>query len=68
MGPLARRMAGVAEKADHNHGLMQLWSELRALLEQLNPREDDKELSAIEDFIQQLDKVNSGSFAFRFQQ
>jgi hypothetical protein len=45
---------------------MRLWSELRRHLEQLDPREDDKELPAIEDFIRQLDTVEPGSFAFRY--
>lgn len=64
--PLARRLAGKEAVADHQHGLMPLWSELRWHLEQLDPREDDKELPAIEDFIRQLDTVDPGSFAFRY--
>ncbi len=64
--PLARRLAGKEAVADHKHGLMPLWSELRRHLEQLDPREDDKELPAIEDFIRQLDTVDPGSFAFRY--
>ena len=46
--PLARRLAGKEAVADHQHGLMPLWNELRRHLEQINPREDDKELSAAE--------------------
>lgn len=64
--PLARRLAGKEAIADHQHGLMPLWSELRRHLEQLDPREDDKELPAIEDFIRQLDTIDPGSFAFRY--
>lgn len=64
--PLARRLAGKATVADHQHGLMPLWKELRRHLEQLDPREEDKELPAIEDFIRQLDTVDPGSFAFRY--
>jgi len=64
--PLARRLAGKEAVADHQHGLMPLWNELRRHLEQLDPREDDKELPAIEDFIRQLDTVDPGSFAFRY--
>lgn len=63
--PLARRLVGKEAVADHQHGLMPLWSELRRHLEQLNLREDDKELPAIEDFIRQLDTVDPASFAFR---
>lgn len=55
--PLARRLAGKKAIADHQHGLMPLWSELRRHVEALDPREDDKELPAIEDFIRQLDTV-----------
>ncbi len=64
--PLARSLAGKEAVADHKHGLMPVWSELRRHLEQLDPREDDKELPAIEDFIRQLDTVDPGSFAFRY--
>lgn len=64
--PLARRLAGKEAVTDHQHGLMPLWSELRRHLEQLDPREDDKELPAIEDFIRQLDTIDPGSFAFRY--
>lgn len=64
--PLARRLVGKKAVADHKHGLMALWSELRQHLEQLDPREDDQELPAIEDFICQLDTVDPGSFAFRY--
>ena len=64
--PLARRLVGKEAVADHQHGLMPLWSELRRHLEQLGPPESDKELPAIEDFIRQLDTVDPGSFAFRY--
>jgi hypothetical protein len=64
--PLARRLAGKEAVADHKHGLMPLWSELRQHLEQLDPGKDDQELPAIEDFIRQLDTVDPGSFAFRY--
>ncbi|SCX44850.1 hypothetical protein [Nitrosospira sp. Nsp1] len=64
--PLARRLAGKEAITDHHHGLIPLWSELRRLLEQLDSREDDKELPAIEDFIRQMDTVDPGSFAFRY--
>lgn len=64
--PLARRLAGKEAVAEHKHGLMPLWSELRCCIEQLESREGDKELSAIEDFIRQLDAVDPGSFAFRY--
>lgn len=64
--PLARRLAGKEAVADHQHGLMPLWNELRRHLQQLDPREDDKELAATEDFIRQLDTVDPGSFAFRY--
>lgn len=64
--PLARRLAGKEAVMDHQHGLMPLWSELRRHLDQLELREDDKELPAIEDFIRQLDTVDPGSFAFRY--
>ncbi len=64
--PLARRLVSKEAVADHKHGLMPLWSELRRHLEQLDSREDDKELPAIEDFIRQLDTVDSGSYAFRY--
>ena len=64
--PLARRLAGKEPVADHKHGLMPLWIELRRHLEQLDPRDDDQELAAIEDFIRQLDTVDPGSFAFRY--
>lgn len=64
--PLARRLAGKDSVADHQHGLMPLWSELRRHLEQLDSRKEDKELPAIEDFIRQLDTVDPGSFAFRY--
>lgn len=64
--PLARRLAGKEAVADHQHGLMPLWNELRRHLQQLDPREDDKELPALEDFIGQLDTVDPGSFAFRY--
>ena len=49
--PLARRLAGKEASVDIGHKLMPLWSELRRHLEQLDPREDDKDLPAIEDFI-----------------
>lgn len=62
---LAHRLAGKEAVADHKHGLMLLWSELRRHLEQLDPGEGTKELSAIEDFNRQLDSVDPGSFAFR---
>ncbi|MFU5616615.1 hypothetical protein ACM7VC_14565 [Pseudomonas aeruginosa] len=64
--PLARRLAGKEALADHQHGLIPLWNELRRHLQQLDPREDDKELPALEDFIRQLDTVDPGSFAFRY--
>lgn len=64
--PLARRLACKEAARDHQHGLMSLWRELRQLLEQLDPRADDKELPAIESFIFQLDAVDPGSFAFRY--
>lgn len=64
--PLARRLAGKEALADHKHGLMPLWSELRRHLQQLDPREDDNELAAIGDFIGQLDTVDPASFAFRY--
>jgi hypothetical protein len=64
--PLARRLADKDAVADHKHGLMQLWQELRRHLKQLSLCEDDKELPAIEDFIRQLDTVDPGSFAFRY--
>ncbi|WP_374608878.1 hypothetical protein [Diaphorobacter nitroreducens] len=64
--PLARRRTGKVAVSDHKHALMPLWSELRRHLEQLDPREDEKELPAIEHFIRQLDAVDPGSFAFRY--
>jgi len=64
--PLARRLAGKAPKNDHSHGLMPMWSQLRPLLEELTPREDDAELPAIESFIEQIDKVDPQSFSFRY--
>jgi hypothetical protein len=64
--PLARRLAGKKASADIGHKLMPLWNELREYLEQLDPREGDKELPAIEDFIRQLDTVDPGSYAFRY--
>lgn len=64
--PPARRLVGKEAVADHKHGLMPLWSELRRHVEQLDPRKDDQELTAIEDFIRQLDSVDPGSFAFRY--
>lgn len=45
--PLARRLAGKEAVADHQHGLMPLWNELRRHLQQLDPREDDKELGRV---------------------
>ncbi|MFB3302089.1 hypothetical protein [Pseudomonas sp. AMR01] len=66
MVPLARRLAEKPEKLDHSHGLMPLWGELRELLEKLDPRKDDKELPAMESFIQQLDKIDPASYAFRY--
>jgi len=64
--PLARRLADTLAKGDHSHGLMPMWKELRALLETLVPRDDDEEVPAMEDFIQQLDEVDPQSFAFRY--
>jgi hypothetical protein len=64
--PLARRLADQPDKNDHRHGLMPLWRELRSLLEQFDPPEADKELPEIEAFIQQLDEVDPGSYAFRY--
>jgi len=64
--PLTRRLAGRDAVADHQHGLMSLWNELRHHLELLDPREEFKELPAIENFISQLDTVDPGSFAFRY--
>lgn len=64
--PLARRLAGKEAVANHRHGLMPLWDELHRHLQQLNPREYNEELPALEDFIRQLDTVDSGSFAFRY--
>lgn len=55
--PLARRLAGKEASVDIGHKLMPLWSELRRHLEQLDPREDDKDLPAIEDFIRQLEEI-----------
>jgi hypothetical protein len=52
--------------ADHDHRLMPLWAELRSLVEQLGPREDDKEVPAIEEVIRQIDAVDPGSFSFRY--
>jgi hypothetical protein len=59
-------LADQPSKNDHHHGLMPLWRELRSLLEQFDPPEADKELSAIEAFIRQLDEVDLGSYAFRY--
>lgn len=64
--PRARRLVGNEAVADHKHGLMPLWSELRRHLEQISLHEGDQELPAIEDFIRQLDTVDPGSFAFRY--
>jgi hypothetical protein len=64
--PLARRLAGQPGKKDHRHGLMPLWRELRCLLESFDAPDADKEVSAIEEFIQQLDEVDPGSYAFRY--
>ncbi|MFZ5506581.1 MAG: hypothetical protein ACOY7P_13930 [Pseudomonadota bacterium] len=64
--PRARRLVGNEAVADHKHGLMPLWSELRRHLEQLNLHKGAQELPAIEDFIRQLDTVDPGSFAFRY--
>ncbi|MGL6078890.1 hypothetical protein [Methyloversatilis discipulorum] len=64
--PQARRMADKEAVADHKHGLMPLWSELRRHLEQLSLHKGAQELPAIEDFIRQLDTVDPGSFAFRY--
>jgi len=66
MLPLARRLADVPDRSDHSHSLMPMWNELRALVEQLVPVDGDKELPAMEDFIQQMDKVDPQSFAFRY--
>ena len=52
--------------ADHDRRLMPLWAELRSLVEQLDPREDDKEVPAIEEVIRQTDAVDPGSFSFRY--
>lgn len=64
--PLARRLAGQPATADTHHKLMPMWSELRVLLEQIDPREADKELPAIEEFIRQMHDVDPLSFAFRY--
>lgn len=53
--PLARHLAGKHVASDYRHGLMPLWQELKLILQELDPREDDPELSAIGDFIGQLD-------------
>lgn len=64
--PLARRLDGKAVAADHQHGLMPLWNELRRHLQQIDSLQDDKDLSALEDFIRQIDDVDPHSFAFRY--
>lgn len=63
--PLARRAVGENANKDHEHGLMPMWVELRRLMEKIDPR-TDAELSAIGSFIEQLDEVDGGSFAFRY--
>ncbi|SIT49456.1 conserved hypothetical protein [Paraburkholderia piptadeniae] len=45
---------------------MPLWAELRALLGQLDPRQDGKEVLAIEEVIWHLDAVDPLSFSFRY--
>lgn len=64
--PLARKLANKAPRDDHSHGLMPMWKELRALVEELEPHEADQELPAIEEFIKQLDDVDPQSYAFRY--
>ncbi|CAG9166835.1 hypothetical protein LMG32289_01203 [Cupriavidus pampae] len=64
--PVARRLAGEEPASDQRHGLMPMWSELRRHLELLDPRQDEKELPAIEGFIHKLDSIDPGSFSFRY--
>ena len=64
--PLARRLAEIPSKDDHQHGLMPMWEELRKLLDELTPHEGDEDIAAMEDFIRQLDDVDPQSFAFRY--
>lgn len=64
--PCARRLAEKEPVSNHDHRLMPLWTELRTLLDRLDPRDDDPEIPAIEEVIRQLDAVDSGSFSFRY--
>ncbi|WP_363808533.1 hypothetical protein [Pseudomonas brassicacearum] len=64
--PLARRLASMPAKSDNSHSLMPMWRELRVLLEKLTPQENDAEILAMEDFIQQIDEADPQSFAFRY--
>ncbi len=64
--PLARRLAGVDGTTALSHSLRPLWTELRRHLQQVDPRDNDQELIALEDLIWQLDAVDPGSMAFRY--
>jgi hypothetical protein len=64
--PLARRLGGRDAKKDHQHQLLPMWKELRALLEEFGPSTGTHDLVEVESFIEQLHEVDSGSFAFRY--
>jgi hypothetical protein len=59
------RTSLVGRVLDHDHRLMPLRTELRTLLEQLDPRDDDREVPAIDEDIWQPDALEPGFFSFR---
>ena len=64
--PLARRLNGEKTKKDLSHGLKAMWKELRDILATIDPREEDLELPAMENFIMELHEIDPESFAFRY--
>lgn len=64
--PVARRLNGDPEKADHGHGLRHLWYDLKKLLKEISPEYKDKNIAVMQDFIMQLDVIDPASIAFRY--
>lgn len=65
--PIAGRVAQVKVTSDlHRHELMPMWRELRRLLIVIDPAMDEKDLIAMESFIEELHEVDPSSFAFRY--
>lgn len=62
----SRNLAGLKPKSYDKHSLMPMWSELRKLLNEIDPAQPENNVTAVHEFIRQLDNVDPDSMAFRY--